>query len=109
MGSFQSFKIASGQVNSKTKVRVPQESTYKNELYRVLVNWLCKEGAKVTAQWHLKINSNDKYCDIVVRKDDQVILLKLLATPTKGQLDEHYDYTVKPLCTDLWCTDNFLY
>ncbi|PKK74630.1 hypothetical protein RhiirC2_774558 [Rhizophagus irregularis] len=109
MGSFRSFKIASGQVNSKTKVRVPQESTYKNELYRVLVNWLCKEGAKVTAQWHLKINSNDKYCDIVVRKDDQVILLKLLSMPTKGQLDEHYDYTVKPLCTDLWCTDNFLY
>jgi hypothetical protein len=26
----------------------------------------------------------------MVRKNDQVILLELLATPTKGQLDEHY-------------------
>lgn len=94
MESFWSFKIASGWVNGKTKVQVPRESTYENELYRVLVNWLCKEGAEVMAQWHLKINSNNKYCDIVVRKDDQVILLKLLATPTKGQLDEHYDHVL---------------
>jgi len=106
MGSFRSFKIAPGRVNGKTKVRVPRESTYENELYRVLVNWLCKEGAEVTAQWHLKINSNDKYCDLVVRKYDQVILLELLATPTKGQLYEHYDrvliYAESLSATETW-------
>ncbi|GES85313.1 P-loop containing nucleoside triphosphate hydrolase protein [Rhizophagus clarus] len=106
MGSSRSFKIAPGRVNGKTKARVPRESIYENELYRVLVNWLCKEGAEVTAQWHLKINSNDKYCDIVVRKHDQVILLELLATPTKGQLDEHYDrvliYAESLSATETW-------
>jgi hypothetical protein len=44
------------------------------------------------AHWHLKINSNDKYCDLVVKKNDQVIFFELLATPMKGQLNEHYDH-----------------
>ncbi|CAG8783632.1 44447_t:CDS:1, partial [Gigaspora margarita] len=42
-------------VNSEHFIKVPGESTYDAEMYRILVNWLRKiHGFEITGQWHLE-------------------------------------------------------
>ena len=56
LGSSRSYKSSNHlYVNSEHYIKVPRESTYDAEMYRVLVNWLRKiHGYEITGQWHLK-------------------------------------------------------
>ncbi|CAJ0752952.1 6436_t:CDS:1, partial [Entrophospora sp. SA101] len=74
----------------------------------------------VTCQWHLvKYHANKKdkhtYSDLVIKTPHQMIVLELLATATKTQLNEHFvqaiEYGNKLSAEDVWlvhftCEDN---
>ncbi|CAG8459020.1 4837_t:CDS:2 [Cetraspora pellucida] len=92
--SLRSYKIAHMLVNNAKNERVPRESVYDVELYRIISNWL--GGFTITGQWHLKYRAsehiNNKYVDIVIsRPDHPTIVLELLAKATKKELNEHYE------------------
>ena len=77
-------------------------------------------GTAVKTQWHLVeycVNEKDKhtYSDIVVKTPSQMVVLELLATATKTQLNEHFvralGYGNKLSAEDVWivhftCEDN---
>jgi len=74
---------------------------YDTELSRILVNWLVDGGGyEVTGQWHI-VEKRDgeknkhSYSDIVITTDRQKIVLELLATATKKELDEHFERVLK--------------
>ncbi|CAG8761697.1 8437_t:CDS:2, partial [Racocetra fulgida] len=95
--SNNSFKIAHVPVNNANNREVPRESVYDAELYRVMSNWLSR--FTVTGQWHLKYRAgghiNNKYVDIVIsRPDHPTIALELLATATKEEFKEHYEWAI---------------
>ena len=46
------YKTATVKVGGHTKVKVPRESIYDSELFRILSNWLKQERFKVIGQWH---------------------------------------------------------
>lgn len=54
LGSSRSYKSSNHLlVDSKQNAKVPRESTYDAEMYRILVNWLAKvHGFEITSQWH---------------------------------------------------------
>ncbi|RHZ81155.1 hypothetical protein Glove_123g146 [Diversispora epigaea] len=92
--SRNSFKSARVLVNNANNQKVPRESVYDTELYRIMSNWL--GGFAVTGQWHLKYRSsghvNNKYIDIVISQlNHPTIVFELLATATKKELKEHYE------------------
>jgi hypothetical protein len=116
----RSFKTALVKVDGCHYVKVPRESVYDAELIRILVNWIIKEcNFQVTGQWHL-IDHNDKkdehyYSDITITSQHQTVVLELLASATKNELNEHFkrmlDYAKMLSANDIWivnftCEDN---
>ena len=84
--------------DSCRNVKVLQKSIYDTELNRILVNWIVKEcNFEVTGQWHLIDHAdNDEkdkhyYSDIVIISLHQTVVLELLATATKNDLNEHFE------------------
>ncbi|PKB99271.1 hypothetical protein RhiirA5_462251 [Rhizophagus irregularis] len=120
----RSFKTALVPVDSCRNVAVPRESVYDNELNRILTNWIAKEcDFQVTGQWHLIDHAgNDQkdkhyYSDIVIVTPKQTVVLELLATPTKNELEEHskrvLNYAEKLSANEIWivnftCEDDAL-
>ncbi|GBC47782.2 P-loop containing nucleoside triphosphate hydrolase protein [Rhizophagus irregularis DAOM 181602=DAOM 197198] len=118
----KSFKVASTlYVDGQKETQVPQENVYNTELIRILVNWLVRNnGFEVTGQWHM-VESHAKkhvhtYSDIVITTQRQRIVLELLATATKEDLDEHFErvleYAEKLSADDIWivhftCEDRY--
>ncbi|CAI2201064.1 18814_t:CDS:1, partial [Funneliformis geosporum] len=111
----KSYKIAEKlYVDGKKKKKVPRESVYDSELSRILTNWLVKKsGFNVIGQWHLDTHT---YSDIVITTDSQIIVLELLATATKKDLDEHFKrilkYAEQLSADDIWivhftCEDGY--
>ncbi|CAG8685961.1 15691_t:CDS:2 [Rhizophagus irregularis] len=104
-------------VNGLKKKCVPRESVYDTELNRILVNWLVKRaGFEVTGQWHLIEDVEDAYSDIVITTKRQKIVLELLATTTRNELNEHFDrvlkYAKELSADDIWvvnftCEDGY--
>jgi hypothetical protein len=91
-------------VNSEHYIKVPRESTYDAEMYRVLVNWLRKiHGYEITGQWHLEQVYDDGdyhhlYCDLTIKKPDSPhleALLELMATASISKLDGHFEQVFK--------------
>ena len=79
-------------MNSKQNVKVPRESTYDSEMYRILTNWLVKvHGFEVTGQWHLEQVCDDGdyhhfYCDLTIKKAEEpnpVAVIEILASEDK--------------------------
>ncbi|RIA95672.1 hypothetical protein C1645_816373 [Glomus cerebriforme] len=103
----RSFKIASNiYVKGQKNMLVPRESVYNIELNRILVNWIIKQvGSEVTGQWHFKDNEHT-YSDIIIKNKKQIIVLELLATATKKELDKHFikvlDYAEKLFANEIW-------
>ncbi|CAG8528853.1 7476_t:CDS:2 [Racocetra fulgida] len=92
--SCNSFKLARVLVSNSYDRKVPRESVYDAELYRIMSNWLGR--FTITGQWHLKYRASEhisnKYVDIVISQPDHpTIALELLATATKKELKEHYE------------------
>ncbi|KAF0517974.1 transcriptional regulator [Gigaspora margarita] len=108
----RSFKTAHMYVKGQEDVLVPRESVYDTELNRILVNWIAKQiGSEVTGQWHIVepfANQKNKhaYSDIVIKTPKQTIILELLATATKKELDKHavkvLDYAEKLSANEMW-------
>ncbi|RHZ47929.1 hypothetical protein Glove_564g63 [Diversispora epigaea] len=107
--SCNSFKLAHVLVDNVNNRKVPRESVYDVELYRIMSNWLRR--FTVTGQWHLKYrasgHNNYKYVDIVISKSDHpTIVFELLATATKKELKEHYErallYNKKLSADETW-------
>ncbi|CAG8626895.1 12054_t:CDS:2, partial [Gigaspora margarita] len=107
--SRNSFKLAHVPVSNANNREVSRESVYDTELYRIMSNWLGR--FTITGQWHLKYRAsghiNNKYVDIVIlRPDYPTIALELLATATKKELKEHYEwallYNNKLLADEAW-------
>ena len=87
-------------VNSEQNVKVPRESTYDAEMYRILVNWLAMvHGFEITGQWHLEQVCDDGnyhhfYCDLIIKKPDNSYpeaILELVATGSIPKLKKHFD------------------
>ncbi|CAG8740359.1 16435_t:CDS:2, partial [Dentiscutata erythropus] len=91
-----SFKTAHVLVNNVDKLEVPRKSVYNAELYRIMSNWLVE--FTVTGQWHLKYRTsghiNHKYVNIIISRPNKTIALELLATATKKELKEHYEWAL---------------
>ncbi|CAG8595198.1 5617_t:CDS:2, partial [Diversispora eburnea] len=116
LGSFRSYKSSNHLlVDSKQNGKVPRESMYDAEMYRILTNWLAKvHGYEVTGQWHLKGICEDGgyhhfYCDLTIKKSDDpspVAVLELLATSSLSKLDEHFervfDYSDQFKPSEVW-------
>ncbi|RIA99389.1 hypothetical protein C1645_730990 [Glomus cerebriforme] len=108
----RSFKTAHVYVKGQKNILVPQESMYNLELSRILVNWIVKQtGFEVTGQWHqieYHANKNNKYIysNMIIKTPKQTIILKILATATKKELDEHFvkvlDYAKKLSANEIW-------
>ena len=92
LGSSRSFKNSNYLVvDSKQNVKVPRESTYDVEMYRILHNWFMQRNDfEITGQWHLEQVGDDgdyhhSYCDLTITKSNDptpVAILELLATGT---------------------------
>ncbi|KAF0484533.1 P-loop containing nucleoside triphosphate hydrolase protein [Gigaspora margarita] len=90
---------ANGSVNIlKVNVKVPRESTYDAEMYRILHNWLAKvHGFEITGQWHLEGISDDgnyhySYCDLTIKKPESPnpeAVIEVLATGSIPKLAKH--------------------
>ncbi|GBB94255.1 hypothetical protein RclHR1_02320010 [Rhizophagus clarus] len=126
LASIRSFKIARVYVDGVLNRYVPRESVYDAELYRVLWNWLSINlGFQITGQWHMISYRDDgnnrrqhNYSDIVITSRRQKIVLELLATATKGNLDEHFgralNYARILSANETWivhftCEDDFIF
>ncbi|CAG8476304.1 9298_t:CDS:2 [Funneliformis mosseae] len=119
---YRSFKTARDvYVNGQKDKRVPRESTYDTEMNRVLINWISKQrNFEVTCLWHfVEYCANEKnkhtYSDIVIKTPRQTVVLELLATATRTQLNEHFvraiEFGNKISAEDVWivhftCEDN---
>src|SRR3954471_22358268 len=105
LGSSHSYKSSNHlYVNSEHYIKVPRESTYDAEMYRILVNWLRKvHEYEITGQWHLKEVCDDGnyyhlYCDLIIKKPESPhleALLELLATASISKLDGHFEQVFK--------------
>lgn len=105
LGSSRSYKSSNHMyVNSEHYIKVPRESTYDAEMYRVLVNWLRKNhGYEITGQWHLEQVCDDGdyhhlYCDLTIKNPDSChpeALLELLATASISKLNGHFEQVFK--------------
>jgi hypothetical protein len=105
LGFTCSYKCSNNlQVESKCNERVPRESVYDAEMYRILHNWLAKmHGFKITGQWHLEGIDNDGdwhhlYCDLTIKKPNNPYpeaILELLATGSVPTFIKHFDQVIK--------------
>lgn len=105
LGSSRSYKSSNHlNVNSKYFIKVPRESTYDAEMYRILANWLRKfHGFEITGQWHLQQVCDDGdnhhlYCDLTIKKPDKhypEAILELLATASVSKLNSHFEHVFK--------------
>ncbi|CAG8496825.1 7051_t:CDS:2 [Funneliformis mosseae] len=105
LGSSRSYKSSNHLlVDSEQNVKVPRESTYDAEMYRILVNWLAiVNGFEITGQWHLEKVCDDGdyhhfYCDLTIKKPDNPhpeAVLELVATGTIPKLIKHFDRVIK--------------
>ncbi|CAG8787293.1 5027_t:CDS:2, partial [Racocetra persica] len=105
LGSSRSYKRSNHLlVDSKPNVKVPRESTYDAEMYRILVNWLVKvHGFEVTGQWHLKQVCEDGdfhhfYCDLTIKNADvpnPVAVIEVLASGSVPKIKKHFDQVLK--------------
>ena len=88
MASFCSHKIPKVKIPLSHGCYVPQESVYDTELMRILANWLRKYDWSVSSQWHLEDDFQmHKYSDIMLKKDNQTILLETLATGDPSSIE----------------------
>ncbi|RGB38482.1 hypothetical protein C1646_665357 [Rhizophagus diaphanus] len=94
----RSFKIALVKVDGCQNQMVPRESVYDTELNRILVNWFVKEfNFEVTGQWHLIDHADndekdkDYYSDITIMTPRKTVVLELLASANKKELNEHFE------------------
>ncbi|CAG8719209.1 14047_t:CDS:2, partial [Rhizophagus irregularis] len=94
----RSFKTALVKVGGRQNRMVPRESVYDTELNRILVNWIVNEcNFEVTGQWHLIDHAdNDEkdkhyYSDITIMTPCQTVVLELLASANKKELNEHFE------------------
>ncbi|GBC53842.1 P-loop containing nucleoside triphosphate hydrolase protein [Rhizophagus irregularis DAOM 181602=DAOM 197198] len=110
------------EVDGYLHTKVPRESVYDTELYRILVNWIVNEcNFVVTGQHHLidHVDNDEKgkhyYSDITIMSEDQTAVLELLASATKNELNEHFErilnYAEMLSANDIWivnftCEDN---
>jgi hypothetical protein len=87
-------------VDSLPCAKVPRESVYDAEMYRVLVGWLYHHyNIDITGQWHLEHSGDDGfpqhlYCDLSLsfpNTDKPVAILELLATASNPTLLRHFD------------------
>ncbi|RHZ83804.1 hypothetical protein Glove_87g232 [Diversispora epigaea] len=90
----RSSKKVHVNVNKVKNQRVPRESVYDAELYRILSNWLI--GFQITGQWHLIRRTNGrnyhKYTVIAITASEHdTVVLELLATATHNDLAEHFE------------------
>lgn len=88
-----SYKKAQVEVNGCKEMKVPRESVYDSELMRILSNWLHQEKYTVTGQWHLVVDGNHKYSDIIINDGESKIVLELLATGGPAFIQEHINRT----------------
>ena len=105
LGSSRSFKNSNYLVvDSKQNVKVPRESTYDVEMYRILHNWFMQRNDfEITGQWHLEQVGDDgdyhhSYCDLTITKSNDptpVAILELLATGTIPKIRKHFDQVLK--------------
>lgn len=91
---------------------------YDTELCRVLINWIVKHSYEVTGYWHLvekRVGEKDRHYYIVIKSSSQTIILELLVTTTKTDLNVHFsralEYADKLLAEETWiahftCEDN---
>lgn len=87
-------------IDTKKNIKVPRESVYESEMYRILTNWLVKiHKYEITSQWHLEKICNDGnyhhfYCDLTIKKHDTpnpIAVIEILATGTNPQIKKHFD------------------
>ncbi|CAJ0768904.1 6736_t:CDS:2 [Entrophospora sp. SA101] len=105
LGSTRAYKNSNNlRVDSKFNEKVPRESVYDTEMYRILLNWLAKvHNFEITSQWHLEQICEDGdyhhlYCDLTIKKSDDpypVAVLELLATASPPQLEKHFEQVFK--------------
>ncbi|RIB17010.1 hypothetical protein C2G38_2038091 [Gigaspora rosea] len=105
LGSTRSYKNSNHMyVDFEHHNKVPRESTYDAEMYRILANWLRKvHGYEITGQWHLEQvcddgNYHHYYCDLTIKKPDNPhpeALIELLATASVSKLNGHFDQVFK--------------
>jgi hypothetical protein len=113
-------------VNEKTASKVPRESVYDAEMYRLLINWLKKcHDIDIISQWHLESIASDgfyhhSYCDLTLKDSNQsspLAILELVATATTASLEKHFNqifkYAQQLHPTEFWlvhfsCEDNFI-
>ncbi|POG82312.1 hypothetical protein GLOIN_2v1497389 [Rhizophagus irregularis DAOM 181602=DAOM 197198] len=92
---------------------VPRESVYDTELIRILVNWIVKDNNfEVNGQCHLIDHAgNDEkdkhyFSDIIIVTSKQKVVLELLASATKNELNEHFErvlhYAEMLSASDIW-------
>ncbi|KAM6503857.1 hypothetical protein JOM56_000800 [Amanita muscaria] len=92
----RSYKTPKVIIRGTPSGHVPRESVYDTELMRILSNWLqARHGWTVTGQCHLQDDSKKhKYCDIVIKKEDQpIIVFELLATGEPSSVKSHIQKT----------------
>ncbi|CAG8706565.1 26622_t:CDS:2 [Racocetra persica] len=90
-------------IGSEQDVKVPRESVYDAEMYRILHNWLAKvHNFEVTGQWHLEQVCDDEYhhlyCNLAITKNNSskpVAILELLATASSINLNKHFEQVLK--------------
>ena len=101
LGSSRSYKRSNHLlVDSKQNVKVPRESTYDAEMYRILANWLAKvHGFEVTSQWHLEQVCDDGeyhhfYCDLTIKEADApnpIAVIEVLASGSTPKIKKHFE------------------
>ncbi len=101
LGSFRSYKNSNNLlIDSKQNIRVPRESVYEAEMYRILTNWLAKvHEFEITSQWHLEKVCEDGdyhhfYCDLTIKKTDvpnPIAVIEILATGTVSKIKKHFN------------------
>jgi hypothetical protein len=105
LGSSRSYKSSNHLlVDCKQDVKVPRESTYDAEMYRILANWLAEVyGFEITSQWHLEGIGNDGgwhhlYCDLIIKKPDNPYpeaVIEVLASGSVPKIKKHFDQVLK--------------
>ena len=126
-GSLFSYKSSNHLVvDSQCYNKVPRESVYDAEMYRILVNWLkLMHHINIVSQWHLNHIGKDGdphhlYCDFAIKFNSStfpIAILELVVTASSTDLERHYirifEYASQ-LCPDeIWiihfsCEDNFV-
>lgn len=94
-----SYKTSLVPVGGRQKVLVPRESVYQQQLAGIFTNWISSLGFEIMSQYHI-IEDTHRYSDLIITAppsypDQPTVILELLATSTKKQLDEHFERTLR--------------